>query len=700
MDTGGFLALLTMVDRWPEDATLDQVRASFRDAGHRSIAKLEEAMERADTSERKKIVLTFIKASMFNYEGEPQKAYEVATKLRTSLEQNEPLAQEWLYLAIYFQGVTAMRLGENENCIMCRGESSCIIPIVPAAVHTKPEGSRLAIKHFSEYLERFPGDLGVRWLLNVAYMTLGEYPDTVPRNVRLSLDRFFHSEFDIGKFRDIGHLVGVNRFNQAGGGVMDDFDGDGLLDIAVSSMDTAMPVAIFKNRGDGTFADVSSKAGLADQLGGLVCYQTDFNNDGHLDLFVARGAWLPHPVRPSLLKNDGNGHFTDVTAAAGLAEPLNSNSASWADFDNDGWLDLFVACERQPNHLYRNQGDGTFLEVAAKAGLHTPDQSGYKGSAWIDFDNDRFPDLFTNCLNGNARLFHNNRDGTFSDVTSEYAIDGPHAGFSCWTWDYDNDGWQDIFATSYDRSLGDVVHGLLGEPHAKSSPRLFRNRGGKGFENATRTAGLDMVFAAMGSNFGDFDNDGWLDFYLGTGDPDLSMLVPNRMFKNIGGERFSDITVSSGTGNLQKGHSVACGDWDQDGDVDIFIQMGGATYGDQYHNILFQNPGQSNNALTIKLVGVKTNRAAIGARIKLVTSGPKPQTIYRHVSSGSSFGANPLRQTIGVGKATNIKTLEVDWPTSGTTQVFHDVDVHQLIEITEYATAYKPIALSAIKLGQ
>ena len=130
-----------------------------------------------------------------------------------------------------------------------------------------------------------------------------------------------------------------------------------------------------------------------------------------------------------------------------------------------------------------------------------------------------------------------------------------------------------------------------------------------------------MVFATMGSNFGDFDNDGWLDFYLGTGDPDLSTLVPNRMFKNVAGKRFSEITGSSGTGHLQKGHAVACGDWDHDGDVDLFIQMGGATYGDQYHNILFQNPGQGNNSLTVKLVGVKTNRPAIGARIKAVTAG-------------------------------------------------------------------------------
>ncbi len=169
-----------------------------------------------------------------------------------------------------------------------------------------------------------------------------------------------------------------------------------------------------------------------------------------------------------------------------------------------------------------------------------------------------------------------------------------------------------MFATCYDRTVADVVKGLIGEPHSLQSNRLYRNAGGTRFENVTREAGLDKVFATMGSNFGDFDNDGFLDFYLGTGDPNLATLVPNRMFKNVAGKRFAEITASSGTGNLQKGHGVACGDWDRDGDVDIFIQMGGVINGDKYHNILLDNPGHGHNSITVKLVGKKTNRAAVG----------------------------------------------------------------------------------------
>jgi hypothetical protein len=198
----------------------------------------------------------------------------------------------------------------------------------------------------------------------------------------------------------------------------------------------------------------------------------------------------------------------------------------------------------------------------------------------------------------------------------------------------------------------------------------------------------------MGSNFVDVDNDGFLDVYLGTGTPDYSMLVPNRLFQNLGGRRFLDVTVSSGTGHLQKGHSVACGDWDRDGNVDIFAEMGGATPGDMAHNVLFQNPGHANSWITVKLVGKKTNRAAIGARIKATL--PDGRTIYRTVTSGSSFGGNPLQQTIGLGRVRSIRSLEVVWPASKTSQTFRDVAVGQAVEITELAQDYRRLNWSPV----
>jgi hypothetical protein len=694
-DDSGYDAVSAFILPIKNPLSLEHIRDCYVSAGFRGVRAIQQQLDKDNLLPPQRLERLLTMARLYLYEGDFLKAGTVLEKVRTLIMQDPERLQRELPAVLFLQGIAALRRGETENCVECGCESSCIFPIQPAAYHQKPEGSRQAIRYFTEYLQIFPDDIGVRWLLNLAYMTLGEYPERVPEPYRIPLEPF-QSEMDIGRFVDIAAKVGLNRLNMSGGAIMDDFDNDGLLDLVVTTFDEAGPMAFYRNRGDGTFEDRTKAAGLDKQLGGLYCVQTDYNNDGWLDIYVARGAWK-QPMRHSLLRNNKDGTFTDVTKEAGLETPVAGQVACWADYDNDGHLDLFVGSEPylaggriipSRSRLYHNRGDGTFEEVALEAGVAN---EGFmcKGACWGDFDGDGYPDLFVSNMNGPCRLYRNNRDGTFTDVARELGVTRPHTGFSCWFWDYDNDGWLDIFVASFDRTLNDVINSHLGLSHQLKTCRLYRNIGGKRFEDVTAAVGLDKAIPVMGSNFADLDNDGFLDIYLGTGDPNYSMLVPNRMFKNVQGRRFADITTSSGTGHLQKGHAVACGDLFRDGNVDMFVQIGGATPGDRFRNALFQNPGHKNHWITVKLVGKKTNRPAIGARIKVMVPGDAPNTFYRHVTSGSSFGANALQQTIGIGKAQRIVHLEVYWPTSQTTQVFHDVPIDQAIEITEFETNYR-----------
>jgi hypothetical protein len=420
---------------------------------------------------------------------------------------------------------------------------------------------------------------------------------------------------------------------------------------------------------------------------------------------LLRGAW-EKPMRLSLLKNKGDGTFEDVTIAAGLAEPIATESAAWGDYDNDGLADLFVCGEYfppsgdpgnnfQPDprnrcRLYHNQGHGTFVDVAAKAGV-TNEQCG-KGSAWGDYDGDGRLDLYVSNMNGPSRLYHNEGDGRFSDVAPKLDVLGADVSFACWFWDYDNDGRLDIYVNENKTSLAETAAIAMGLPVEKAGrPRLYRNLGADGFREVTRAVGLDRPMAPMGCNFGDIDNDGYCDIYLGTGWMSYSGLIPNLMFKNVEGRFFEDVTVSSGTGHLQKGHGVSFADWDCDGDLDLFVEAGGAVPGDKSYNILFRNPGHGRHWLKVKLIGTKTNRAALGAKIRvdLKAANGATRSIHRTIGNNSSFGGNSLVETIGLLDATHVTELTVSWPTSRTTQTFRDLAADQAIEITEGSNSFR-----------
>jgi tetratricopeptide (TPR) repeat protein len=594
-------------------------------------------------------------------------------------------------------GTAYLHKSEMENDVYRKPGDRCIFPPRKPFRYQKTADSEKAVEYFTRFLTKQPDKLEVRWLLNLAYMTLGKYPSGVPAKYLIP-PSVFASKENIGRFVDVAPAAGLNSFSMAGGVIVDDFDNDGLLDVVTSSYDQCEHLHFFLNNGDGTFTDRAVQAGLADQLGGLNLIQADYNNDGCMDILVLRGGWQ-QPMRSSLLRNNCDGTFTDVTEEAGLAEPIASQTAVWADIDNDGLLDLFIGNEQGPSRLYHNKGDGTFENIAAAAGVDRVAFS--KGVVAADYDNDGFVDLYVSNLGGDNFLYHNNHDRTFTEVGKQAGVQAPWMSFATWFFDYDNDGFPDLFVTSYYMSTEENLRSQLGVPHNVETLKLYHNQGNGTFRDVTAEVGLDRVFNPMGSNFGDVDNDGFLDFYLGTGTPPYGDILPNVLFHNQQGKKFVDITASSGTGELHKGHGVAFADLSNDGNEDIVAETGGAVPGDRHAIRLFENPGNGNDWISLHLVGTKSNRAAIGARIKLTVQneGRGQRFIHRTVGSGGSFGASPLQQHIGLGKDAQILNLEIWWPASDTRQNFSGVGKNQFLEIHEFAREYTKLERRRFRLG-
>jgi len=603
--------------------------------------------------------------------------------------------------------IAYLRLGEQENCLEMHGQKSCIFPIRGSGVHTATRGAQGAVREFSALLKVDPGDDISRWLLNIAYMQLGQYPAQVPRQWLVPESRFA-SEYDIGEFPDVAPLANMSIAELSGGIIVDDFDDDGLLDVMLSSSGPLDQIHFFHNNGDGTFSDRTRRAGLTGELGGLNIVETDYNNDGHPDVLVLRGGWWgkfgDYPI--SLLRNNGDGTFDDVTEAAGLLSAHPTQTGAWADFDNDGWLDLFVGHESapddpHPSQLFHNNHDGTFIEIGAQNGLS--DLGFVKGVAWGDFNNDGRPDLYVSVRGGANHLFRNDgpRDAEhprpdqwkFTDVSDHAHVADPKYSFATWFFDYDNDGWPDIFVAGYSiHSENEVGAFEVGHPNHAELPRLYHNNRNGTFTDVTAAAHLDRAILTMGTNFGDLDNDGWLDIYFGTGEPAYEALLPNRMFRNREGREFQDVTTSGGFGHLQKGHGIAFADIENNGNEDVLEEIGGAFPGDTYEPVLYRNPGHGNHWITLELEGVQTNRAAFGTRIAVTFRDRNEQRrVYRTVGYGSSFGGNPLRQHIGLGKATSIEKIEIFWPASNTTQIFSNVPVDTAFHVKEGASNLVPV---------
>ena len=494
-----------------------------------------------------------------------------------------------------------------------------------------------------------------------------------------------------------------------------DFDNDGWLDIYLTNgtrLDTTWPSGkaptshLYKNNRDGTFTDVTEKSGLARtgwQTG--VCVG-DYDNDGWDDLFCC---FYGHNI---LFHNNGNGTFSDVTRKTGLYQETVrwGSGCCWLDYDRDGHLDLFVAnyIDFDPNKvpalgqsppclwkgvpvicgprglpggmniLYHNNGDGSFTDVSEKAGILKPGARYSITPVSYDFDNDGWPDIYVAVDSMPSILFHNNHDGTFTDVAVSagcaFNQDGEEqSGMGVAIGDYDGDGWLDIFKTNFSDDSSDLYH----------------NSHDGTFTDATLGAGFggNRQYVGWGCGFIDYDNDGWPDVMQINGHvyPEVDSMGIAQTFKNqrlvyrnLGGKTFEDVSSKLGSGILERYSSrgAAFGDFDNDGDVDVLIMNM-----NDLPSLLRNDGGNKNNWVKIKLLGTTCNRTAIGARVRVVT-GDHVQ-LNEVASGGSVMSQSDLRLHFGLGKAKVVDLLEVKWPTTQKIQRFTNIPSNQILTLRE-----------------
>ena len=509
-----------------------------------------------------------------------------------------------------------------------------------------------------------------------------------------------------------------------------DYDNDGWLDIFMvngTRFETISPQQqpanfLFHNNRDGSFSDVTEKAGLLRSGWGQGCCVGDYDNDGYDDLVVTYWGGIV------LYHNNGDGTFTDVTEKAGLMQngptPRWNTGCCFVDYDRDGHLDLFVAnyvnfdprvapqpgqnqycryyglsvgCGPQglsggTNILYHNRGDGAFEDVSERSGVSIPRGLAAPTSVneqWItvgsyglgvcaaDFDNDGWPDIYVACDSVPSRFYHNNHDGTFEEIGTEIGCavnenGTAQGGMGVGIGDYDCDGWLDIVKTNY----------------SDQTANLYHNNGDGTFYDAVYQAGLGVNTKYLGWGVGlfDFDNDGWPDIFMSNGhvfpDVDTKRLhvtfkQAKIVYKNLGNGSFVDVTSSAGPDVTQPHSSrgTAFGDFDNDGDVDVaVINM------NEPPSLLRNDCRSRNNWLKVKCVGTKSNRSAVGARVRVVT-GTHSQ--MNEVMSGSSYmSQNDFRLHFGLGQARQADLVEVRWP-SGLVESFKNVDANQLLVVQE-----------------
>lgn len=588
-----------------------------------------------------------------------------------------------------------LRISEVNNCVERHKSEACILPPQPAGQFTDMMGVDNALKIYKRLHRAFPNDAQIRWLYNLMLLNRGIVPDSTEQ-VSVLPPSFFEVPDNAPRFVNKAVALRLNPTGLAGDACMDDFDNDGDLDLFVVRQALDAPCRYFVQE-NGQFQDRTSDAHLDGLTGGIQTMQADFDNDGDPDVLILRGGGLEGGTHPnSLLRNNGNNSFTDITIEAGLLSFHPTVSADWADYDGDGWLDLYVVNESRdsahihPNELFHNNGNGTFTNIAPQIGVNFVGY--YSGVVWGDVNNDRRPDLYLTNRSGNNKLLlnrgsDNNGLWQFQNMAPRAGVTGPEYSSVACFFDYNNDGWEDILCLTnnlavQDSAAGEVMKNMLGAKPPKDAVKLYRNNGNETFTDMHVPAGLHQQFFAQSCSIGDFDNNGWPDIYVGSGADNVRAIMPNRLFRNLDGNRFEEVTMG-GAAHLQKCRGMARGDLDNDGDTDIYTVTGGLFEGDLANNACFINETKNEHRwVQLVLKGAQSNREARGARITLTiqTADRKKRTVH------ATCGGNGTQRRVetGLGKGEKVLKADIQWPHfSNKTTTIDTVPVNSVIFVKE-----------------
>lgn len=655
--------------------------------------------------QQKYIQLSFNLFREWLFSAQYEKIIENSGTLRTKIA-NLPSTQQSLRSKElkWLLGQAHLRRAMSTVCSNSNNQSSCDYPLSNWDRKTNDDlrkAQKLLRELHSDNFRRKASE----WLLNLIDQALSTSSETPNQPVPP----------DAVRLDDVAPELGMNSYGRAGSVVIEDFNDDHQLDVLVTSMGVSDgEVKLYENEGNGSFINVSDTVNLTRQIGGLNLTHADYNNDGFQDLYILRGSGLRRVKFPnSLLKNINGEKFSDVTEKAGLRLDINSTTASWRDYNNDGLLDLFVGAEDSEKRygkntfLFKNNGDGTFTEVSDVVGITSAGE--IKGSTWGDINNDGLMDLYLSIRGNENKLYVNQgyhflTGYHFQEQAVKRKVADPEVSFATWFWDYNNDGNQDLFVYGSNVASSNVAKmesSLLNNLESEAGmPIIYENRGDGFFKNVSEELNLPKVPNVMGANYGDINNDGRLDLLLGTGSPPPSGLAYNRLFLN---ERktFREVSKQSGFSSLLKGHGIGIGDLNYDGKKEIYQSLGGVHANDRRANALFTVSETKGNWLYLKLRGTESNRDAIGARVSIKTTLPDGsyRTIHRTVDSGGSFGDSSFRLEVGLGNARDVSRVKIRWPNhQQTTQIFENLSKNNFYRMIEGKSSPEKINPSTFSL--